>query len=380
MNSDKLPCWEAFCDALAAVGQLTPGRGFPTDTLSLGDGFSHLGQLLSASLAWHLGGNDPDRPRFVQINDTPEVADNLFAAIRGDAVYRLRGSIPWLFEINISVHEGWNFRGKPRVWGDLGRADLDIDANGNFDLVLGGEPRSGNWLALPPEAAFLHIREYYYDFERDRPGSFEIERLDAPTVAAQRESADQVGAQLQEAVAWVDDYVRFHHQVFERRHRVAPNSVTAPARQPAGNRHIWYGFGKFKLESDEALLLEFAAPSARMWSVQWLTSPWYETAGLIDRLTGLVGSEAQVGSDGIVRIVFAASDPGVRNWLDIDGYREGFFVTRWIWCEQGPEPSVKVVPLAELDTHLPADEPRLNAEERPRQIARRRAHFLRRRR
>ena len=373
--------WNLFCESLQAVGrwqaeQVAPGD----DPHALVDGFRQLGHLLSGSLAWHLGGHDPNRPRFVQMNDTPEIADNLFAAIHGDGIYRVSGAIASLFDINISIHEGWNFRGKPRVWGDLGRSDLDVDADGRFELILGGDRRPANWLELPPEAAFVHVREYYYDLDRDAPGCFEIERLDAPITTPPRADGADVAAQLQEAAAWVDDYVRFHRQVFERRHRVTPNSLTTPARQPAGNRHIWYGFGKFALRPNEALLLEFAEPGARMWSVQWLTSPWYETADLLDRLTGLFGSAAHVGRDGKVRIVFAASDPGVPNWLDTSGYQEGIFVTRWIWCEEGPEPHLKVVPLADLAAALPADEPRLRPEARQAQLARRRAHFLRRRR
>ena len=372
--------WRALLDGAGAVAaELRQDGDAGSGTVS-GEGLEHAGLLLAQALRWHLEGNDPSRPRFIQINDTPEIADNLFAAISPDGVYRLRGAVASLLDFNVSVHEGWNFRGRPRVWGDLGRQELAVDSDGRFELLLGGPPRPGNWLALPAEAAFVHVREYYYDLDRHSPGTFEIERLDAPAGPRPPPDAAAAARQLEEALSWVADYIAFHRQVFERRHRLAPNSITMPARQPAGNRHIWYGFGKFELGSDEALLLEFDVPQARLWSVQWLTGPWYESAGLFDRLTGLFGSEAWVGRDGRVRIVLAGRDPGLRNWLDTSGYGRGLFVTRWIWCEESPVPTARLVRLNELDRHVPPDEPRIDPAERELQLARRRAHFSRRRR
>jgi hypothetical protein len=372
--------WKNLASRFADLHEtLFPGGVEPRGA-SAGQGYEHAGQLLAQALRWHIEGNDPDRPRFIQINDTPEVADNLFAAIRSDGVYRLRGKIGSLFDVNISIHEGWNFRGRPKVWGDLGRQDLNVDADGRFELILGGGERPGDWVALPPDAAFLHVREYYYDLDRHVPGIFEIERLDRPVTPRPRPSVPEASAQFSEALAWVADYVAFHRHVFEHRHKLVANEVKPPSPQPAGNRHIWYGFGKFAFGPDEALLLEFDEPKARMWSVQWLSSPWYESAGPFDRLTGLFGSEAFVGADGRVRIVLAGQDPGVRNWLDTSGFDEGFFLTRWIWCEEGPEPTTRVVALGELDRHLPADEPRLGPAERQAQLRRRQAHFSRRRR
>ena len=127
-------------------------------------------------------------------------------------------------------------------------------------------------------------------------------------------------------------------------------------------------------------LLEFEEPRARLWSVQWLTSPWYENPDMANRLTGIVGSDATIDSDGVVRIVFAGRDPGAANWLDTTGYRQGVFVTRWIWCDAGPEPQITVLPVSTLRDRLPPDTRILSVEERGAQIARRRSHLARRRR
>jgi hypothetical protein len=153
-----------------------------------------------------------------------------------------------------------------------------------------------------------------------------------------------------------------------------------PAPNKGGNSHIWYGFGRFALSDNEALVLKFARPEARLWSVQWLTDPWYEPDDLLARLTGITGAEAHVDDDDHVRIVFAAKDPQIRNWLDVSGYEKGLFVTRWIWCENGPATELKVVPLSELGAHLPSSTPRITQAGRADQIGRRRTHFVHRRR
>jgi hypothetical protein len=134
------------------------------------------------------------------------------------------------------------------------------------------------------------------------------------------------------------------------------------------------------LRDDEALIMEFARPAARLWSVQWLTEPWYESADLLTRLTGIIGAEAHIDADDRVRIVFSGRDPGIHNWLDVGGYAYGLFMTRWIWCEAGPDTSLKVVPFADLRKHLPAETPKITEQDRKLQISRRRTHFVHRRR
>ena len=327
-------------------------------------------------------GADPDNPRFVEINDTPEVADNLFAAIRGDAVYRLTGNVSSLFDINISVHSSWVWLRPALPASDTGLGDLEVGEDGSFEVILGGEPRDGNWVGLPADAEFVQLREYHADFASHRPGIWDIERIDAPDGPATRQGPGAVADGFAGALSWAQRYGSFHRASIRsgRTFPDAPNTMKPPATNKGGNSHIWYGFGRFALADDEALVLEFERPEARLWSVQWLTDPWYENPDLLNRLTGITGEEAHVDADGRVRIVFAAHDPGLRNWLDTSGYPQGLFVTRWIWCEAGPEIVLKVVPLSELPDHLPAGTPMLAKGERQLQIARRRRHFVHRRR
>jgi hypothetical protein len=372
--------WDAFCAGLRAAGHetLTAADG----ELDAAEGLLQLGLLTEVALRWYLRGADPDTPRFIEINDTPEVADNLFAAVRGDAAYRITGNVSTLFDINLSIHSSWAWLKPSLPKGDLGVGDLTVGPGGAVEIFLGGEPRAANWLPLPPDAQFIQLREYHADYASHRPGQWDIERLGASAQAPARPGPQEVAARFGGALDWAQKYGSFHRASLTsgRTFPQAANTMSPPAPNKGGNSHIWYGFGRFELARGEALILEFDRPQARLWSVQWLLDPWYENPDLLTRLTGIVGSEAHVDRDGRVRIVFAAEDPGVRNWLDVGGYPKGLFVTRWIWCAEGPQTQMSVTPLAELRARLPADTPAFGPEERAAQIARRRTHFVHRRR
>jgi hypothetical protein len=87
-------------------------------------------------------------------------------------------------------------------------------------------------------------------------------------------------------------------------------------------------------------------------------------------------TQAFVDDDGSVRIVVAATDPGVPNWIDTEGRTEGMLVYRSIGTRTRPVPSAAVVPASEVRAHLPASHPSVDASKRREQLVRRRAAVL----
>ncbi|MEZ5167306.1 MAG: hypothetical protein R2695_12765 [Acidimicrobiales bacterium] len=86
-----------------------------------------------------------------------------------------------------------------------------------------------------------------------------------------------------------------------------------------------------------------------------------------------------MGDDGAYTFVLAAADPGVVNWLDTMGRRRGVIMLRYDGTRApqiDPErhPVARVVLLAELDRVLGPGVPRIDAEQRAAEIARRRRH------
>src|SRR5437879_2150144 len=64
--------------------------------------------------------------------------------------------------------------------------------------------------------------------------------------------------------------------------------------------------------------------------VQLYNQPLYEPYDHIHRQTSLNNIQAHTSHDGQDTIVMAASDPGVRNWLDIGHRPRGQFIIRHI--------------------------------------------------
>ena len=59
--------------------------------------------------------------------------------------------------------------------------------------------------------------------------------------------------------------------------------------------------------------------------------------------------QAVLERDGTLRVVITHRDPGVPNWLNTAGHREGLFFCRWLQAnELAAQPTSKVVPLATL--------------------------------
>lgn len=372
--------WEKFCAALLQAGNDLLGEQYSAAGDDLSDGYHHIAQLLEQALDWQLWA-DPEFPRFISLNDTFEFADNRFAPVRAGASYRLTGNVSSLFDINISLQEGWPFVGKPGTWGDLGRVDLDIAADGSFELMISADQHHGNWLDLPAGATMLHIREYFEDWDLHRPGQFEIVRVGSEGLAPRRMDDAELEARLQAVIPWIRGYTPTHFKMISRLRAGPANTMQSARRHGAGNSNIAYAFGRFDLAPDQCLLLEFPEQQAKLWGVQWLTTPWYENPDIANRSTSVGGKQAFVNADGRVRVVASASDPGIPNWLDITGHQEGILIARWVW-PAGADPMITttVLALERIRDALPADTPHFGRQERATQQAKRRAHFARRRR
>ena len=154
--------------------------------------------------------------------------------------------------------------------------------------------------------------------------------------------------------------------------------LVAPRSVPGGSDDIAYGGGNFLLDDDQAMIIEVVPPKARNWSFQYYTYGWFESPDVANRQTSLNNAQTYVDADGKVRIVVSRQDPGVQNWMDTEGRHSASLSYRWIWTEDKPAPTGKVVPFAEVRAHLPQETPEFSLEERREQVRVRREHLERR--
>jgi hypothetical protein len=380
--------WVEFCERLKKTGLRMLEDDFPGTPAERAEGFRHLARVAVMGLEWGMEFDDPDFPSFYRHNDDvnqwggPNV-DNTYlrARIRGDSSYRILGNVSTLENVIISVQNGDMHEGRFGVAGDLDRSQLQLAPDGSVELILSPDPPQAgrNWLQLPPDADHVAIRQYIADWEHQAPAEFTIQKLGNEGRAPAPLAPARVARGLAAAAQWVESSIPYWNDWLRESVRdVPPNKVVAAKSVPGGSSDIAYGFGRFELAPDQALIVETKRPDAPYWSIQWYTFGWFEQPEFMHRQTSLNNHQARVDADGRLRFVFAGRDPGVPNWIDTAGRRTGQFTYRWIWSKDRPVPEARVVPLAELRKHLPQDTPAVTAEQRREQLARRQLEVQRR--
>ncbi|HME72059.1 MAG TPA: hypothetical protein VKM54_19650 [Myxococcota bacterium] len=383
--------WRDLLAALARAEQRVLGPGAPATPRDRAEGFRHLLRFFVAGHLLCVEHADPDVPRFARMVDPAwqwglDMPDclYLFAALRGDAVYRVWGSRGTAKHVDFQVNWGHFALGDIAAWGTVSSAsdlELDFAADGAFELWLGGPARPRNWLPFAPNAEFLLVRQYFADWERERPGDFAIERVGGAGAPPPARS-DQIAARLERLVTWLDR----GGALWERMSRglvegMAPNSllVTRPedSDQRAGLRGQAYGIGNFHCATDEAVIVRFDPPRCRHWSVS-LANWWWESLDFGSRQTSLNAHQARLDADGAFRGVIAHVDPGIPNWLDTAGHERGTLAIRFLLADEAPKVELERVALGELAAALPLSTPRVAPAERAAQLEQRRDAVRRR--
>ena len=115
------------------------------------------------------------------------------------------------------------------------------------------------------------------------------------------------------------------------------------------NAEMTYHGGRFKLDEGEALVVTVHEPDKPFlyWGLT-LTSPWGESFDYRYTTTALNNKTATRSDDGTWKLVIAPTDPGVENWLDTGGRREGYMLVRWVLADGPPHPSAEVVAIEDL--------------------------------
>jgi hypothetical protein len=328
---------------------------------------------------------DPARPRWWRNPDSvakwgAENSDNqyLWTCVDPKLRYRIRGHRGSAFDFLIEAKQGYMQLGDTGNYATLTAGQIECESDGRFEITVSAERAPGNWLRLDPEARYLLVRQYFWDWERETPARFEITCLDAAGEPRPDAEPADVAAQLRSAGTWVEETFRcWNGWVADMRAAHEPGRIAPAIRMTGGADDILYGNDLYRVAPDEALVFETELPRARYWSVQ-LCSLWFETLDYTNRQTSLNGHQAHVDADGRLRCVVAHRDPGVPNWLDAAGHTEGMLQYRFIWADTTPHPTLRTLPFERLREVLPADTPALTPEERRAAIAVRQDHMQRR--
>lgn len=376
--------WLQLLADLERAGRLVLGGAAPASELDRAEGWRHLVSLLRLGAGEMVTAVDPDRPRFEWNDGTAkwglDCADALYAqaAVRDGAVYRVRGhrgSVRFL---------GLQLIARMRAVADLDADEFDTDADGRFELRLGGrKPDRGNWLALPDDVTALIVRQFFYDWDREAPAALEIERIDdGPRRPPRLASPGGIAAQLRVLGRFVHDNTAWWARVAVAKRDEHVNAFPEDAGglghvASASQKYQAFGIGYFRLREDEALLIEVKPPEAKYWSIH-LGNHWMESLDFANHQSSLNGHQAGLDADGFFRAVVSLRDPGIPNWLEPAGHTEGSMIYRWNQAAAAPVPGTRVVPFAEIRAVLPAATPVVSPDERRTTIEKRREHVRRR--
>jgi hypothetical protein len=383
--------WQGFCRSLEAAGQHL--LEFPTgETATPGElqaqAMKYVLGLTTGGILQALQLSDPDTPRIVRTPDSEskwgaENVDNqyLWCRVGPHADYKVTGNKNNVFEALLETKDGYMQIGDDLVFDTLLLSNIQCEADGSFEILLSAnkpEGFSGNFMHMPPGTQYWCVRQYFADWETEIPARFEIHRVGGEGVPPAPLTPARMAELLDEAGRWTLQTTKFWAEWIDQlRGDHEKGRLMAPKPFVGGARDIVYGNDWWSLDPDEAMIVEIEVPDARYWQLQ-LCDVWFRTMDWATRQTGLNHAQSYVHADGRVRFVIAHQDPGVQNWIDTSGHPEGMLQYRYIWTNNKPAPSVKIVPFEGIGAALPSDTPAFGNEARRAALTIRHRHLQRR--
>jgi hypothetical protein len=333
-------------------------------------------------------GSDPDHPAFVpQVNHVLNVAqpnaDTTYriARIAPGGTYRLRGNRgslrmariaeASLLPGNSAVVAGASI---PKPVHDI--TTLHADERGTFDVILSPQrPQgyTGDWWPLAKDTDSLLLRLVSADWGREAEPTISIERLDIPSPRTRISAAaleKRVGG-LMDVADFIGTF--YLDKVEQLRAAGYVNKLRKMNTSALGLPDQIYYEGAYELKDNEALIVEAKHPAHCAYRSIILTNEVYETTDWYNNHSSLNDAQAAADSDGVLRFVISARDPGVRNWLDTAGYPSGSIQGRWAGCDSQPVPSIRKVAFADIGAALPPQTVKVAPADRENIIRQRRA-------
>jgi len=305
--------------------------------------------------------------------------DNIyrFIAIEHGAAYELHGRADGIAPSNVIYSLVSNY-GTTNTVAAIETPDIELAPDGSFVLTIDAEPAGArrNHLQTQPGTLFLFIRDTLGDWARQTAMRLRIKRLTPPT--ADPLSAEEIGARA--AVAMFDTMPLYYW--YQRTHQHPINRLELPkfGTLTGGPLSQVGGACGIRIEPGEAVIVKMRTGGAGYHSFV-AHDMTFRTIDAGYRTSSFNPTQAVPDPDGTVTYVVARRDPGVANWVDIADLPRVIVIGRWQLLPPGDFTGgidMKVVPLPELDRHLPPRALTMTAGDRERQRAERTASSRRR--
>jgi hypothetical protein len=357
----------AFDELLAALRETAdrfagPEWGLVTPDDTAG-GLRVVANLLEGGLVGHFD-DDPRQPVFRQIvtstrKSLGDNADAIYydAAVAPELEYIVRGRTAGAVYVSLTVEAGAADGGFPeRTAGVLNDTQFDIDADGSFEIFLGGPARDRNWLALEPGASRVTTRHYWEEARSPAIPPIPDVALGIDVVGPQLPLPPPDDATVAAGFRRVARYVRTRSLeqpkpgdgdqpgFVSREPNQFPKPVT-PGNHALAAVDAAYSMAPYVLGPDEALVMTGRWPSCRCANVS-LWNRHLQTYDYAHRRVSFNRAQTKLEPDGTFRIVIAHRDPGASNWLDTEGRPFGLVFWRYFLPEGDIEtPRAEVIKL-----------------------------------
>ena len=345
--------------------------GVPRTDTDLAEGYRWVTRLTSLAQDWFVEKSDPLHPQLFQLQDEYRklLVDNpdvryLFAVLDDQRTYRLTGTRGEAAYIGLTFGTPI---GKGAVGGRTGtltQVHLDefaLGPDGEVDVwfVPAGteapaDSTGPNVIELVPGTGQVAVRETFFDRRGDVPARLRLDLMgDVPPPILQPDDLaaklDFAGLFLQFVAATA---VNMWNDTADNLNTFGgtAGAVHVDAQDDEVRSHsdadMTYHGGRWVLGEGEALVVTVHEPADEFlyWGLT-IASPWMESYDYRYTTTSLNNRRAERSADGAWRLVIAPTDPGVPNWLDTGGRREGYMIVRWVLADGPPHPSCEVVPL-----------------------------------
>jgi hypothetical protein len=382
--------WHQFCDRLREAGDKVFKDHNPANALQRADGFRFLTQNLGQAFDLALETRNTAFP-LLHAFCTPtcklggDAADLTYrqAWIDGFHRYRISGNTGTARFLNFTVQgprpptqpgTGWPSLHEP--FGDIPETNLfghqlHTDADGNFELYIGGSKCHDNWLPTTEGTRKLFIRQGF-DAWHETPATLTIERLDMdappalPTPATLREAMQWAGEFVTGLMRdWPDHPYLYSGGIVD----AALTNQFPPDRTASSSDDVKRGrlaaHMCWALRDDEALIVEFDRHDG-FWMVS-LGGAFMNSMDYLYRPVSYTPARAPADADGKVRLVLCHDDPGVHNWLDTQHFERGNLTYRNLLGNSPTTLTTRLVPRSELAAELPGAQ-RVTPQQRREQL------------
>jgi len=223
--------------------------------------------------------------------------------------------------------------------GTLDHSKLLVESDGTFEIILSKSPKGKNWLKIEEDTGLVIVRQTFLNRENEIPAEMTIENLIGQTAPCSLTPA-MVDEGLKTASLFVAGasllFARWAKGFREHTNQL-PQFDPAVSNAAGGDAGIIYYHSHWKLADDESLVIEVKPPECDSWNFQ-LNNYWMESLDYRYFTICINKATAKYEPDGSVKVVVAHHDPGLPNWINTCGHREGTMCWRWYRLKEGVKP------------------------------------------